>query len=466
MNTSTSIQKSSKLLPWVIALSLFIEMLDSTLVITAIPRLSSYFSAAPINLHAVIMSYLMGIIVVLPFSRWILERFGALNGFSYALATFIVGSLICMFSSSLAVLILGRGVQGIGAGLMGTLSRNVLIANSPKHQLMKVTGFIAIPVLLGPAIGPILGGFIVEHFSWRYLFILNLPVGVVLMLGAFYSYPRTASQVNQPLDIKGAILLASALFIIGYILYSPSTLSKFHSITAASLVIALLTLYFKHSIHTSAPLLKVTLLKDKTFCFTMLSQQLMRLAVAGFPLIISLDLQIRHLHSPTFSGMALSFFAFGMAAARPLCAPTVNLIGVKSALSLYGLLLPILLYVCSQAITDATTIEYCTLIFFCGASISLQYGILHVLAFSEISSEKMPEAVTLATVIQQLGAGLGIMITANILLFTQNHHAENPYSQTIVILSLLSAIAFIPILMLKKDVGISLQKEHTCENKT
>lgn len=457
-NSNSSIFLKS-LLPWVVALALFMEMLDSTIVVVAIPRIASYFSVEALELNTLVISYLMGLIAILPFCRWLMDRFGAYTGFSIALAVFISGAILCTLSTSIYMLIAGRCIQGVGAGLMGTLSRSVLMIGIPKSQIIKVSGYIAVPVLLGPALGPLFGGAIVEYFDWRYLFVLNIPAGILLLIGAYFSFPKTIADIKQPLDMLGGFLLGSVLLICGYLFYSSKQFSMMSTVFMVVLMVTLLGIYSIHAKHKPEPLLRARLLANRTFGLTILIQFLLRLSLAGFPLILSLELQLNRYESPALTGFAVGFFAIGMAAARPLSAVMVNYFGVRPVLLFYGMMLPIALFMFAELSGTATYFEYCALVFICGAITSLQYGVLHVLAFVDIDKPQMPEAVTLATVAQQLGVGLGVMVATKLLLIAQLTHEVRSFTYVVQYLSIFAVLAFLPVLFLEPGLGLILREQ-------
>jgi MFS family permease len=168
-------------LPWVVATALFMEQLDSTIVNTAVPSIAASFHVSPLSLKGVVASYILSLAVGIPLSGWMADRFGTRRVFALAVAVFTLSSVLCGLSLNVPMLIASRILQGIGAAMMMPVGRLTVIRTFPKSELLVAMNFVIIPALIGPLLGPTVGGLIVHWFSWRYIFFINVPFGLLAL---------------------------------------------------------------------------------------------------------------------------------------------------------------------------------------------------------------------------------------------------------------------------------------------
>jgi MFS family permease len=198
------------IVPLVVATALFMENTDSTILATALPTIARDLGLDPISLKLAVMSYLVSLAVFIPVSGWVADRVGSCTTFRLALAVFMIASIGCAFSSSLQQFVFWRAMQGIGGAMMVPVGRMVVIRSAPKSELVQALSFISMPALIGPMLGPPLGGLIVTYWDWRWIFFVNIPIGVLGIVLASLFIPEIRED-TPPLDSKGFLLLASGL---------------------------------------------------------------------------------------------------------------------------------------------------------------------------------------------------------------------------------------------------------------
>src|SRR5665213_1935191 len=200
-----------QLLPWLVAVAFFMQSLDTTILNTAVPAIAKALGIAPLSMKAVLSSYTLSLAVFIPISGWMADRFGTRRVFAWAIGTFTLGSLLCGISNSIHLLVACRVLQGFGGAMMVPVGRLTLVRTFPKSELIRAMSFVAIPGLIGPMLGPIAGGLIVNYFHWRAIFFLNIPVGIAGLMLVYLHLPDYREKTTHPLDIVGLILFGSGV---------------------------------------------------------------------------------------------------------------------------------------------------------------------------------------------------------------------------------------------------------------
>ena len=218
----TGIQMDSstvkRYLPWVVATTLFMEQLDSTIVNTAVPAMAESFHVAPLSLKTVVASYILSLAVCIPVSGWMADRFGTRRVFGTAVVVFTLSSLLCGLSLNVAMLVAARILQGMGAAMMMPVGRLAIIRTFPKAELLKAMNFVIIPALIGPLLGPTIGGLIVHWLPWRMIFFINIPVGIAALLLIHLHMPDYHGDERRPLDVTGLVLFGAGTALLSWLL--------------------------------------------------------------------------------------------------------------------------------------------------------------------------------------------------------------------------------------------------------
>ena len=274
-----------RLLPWLVAIAVFMESLDTTILNTAVPAIAEALKVAPLSMKAVLSSYTLSLAVFIPVSGWMADRYGTRRVFSSAIGIFTVGSVLCGISSSIHMLVACRILQGCGGAMMVPVGRLTMVRTFAKSELIRAMSFVAVPALIGPMLGPFAGGLIVGFLHWRMIFFINLPIGLLGLYLVYRHLPDYRDERSDKLDIIGLILFGSGVALLSYVLevFGEHTLSGREVLGLLALSIVLLLGYGCHATTTAHPLLRLDLFRIRTFRAAVSGGFITRLGVGGMP---------------------------------------------------------------------------------------------------------------------------------------------------------------------------------------
>jgi EmrB/QacA subfamily drug resistance transporter len=295
-----------RLLPWLVAIAVFMEALDTTILNTAVPAIAEALNVPPLSMKAVLSSYTLSLAVFIPVSGWMADRYGTRRVFSSAIAIFTVGSVLCGISNSIHMLVFCRILQGCGGAMMVPVGRLTMVRTFAKSELIRAMSFVAVPALIGPMLGPVAGGLIVGFLHWRMIFFINLPIG---LLGLYFIYrhlPDYRERIDQ-LDITGLILFGAGVALLSYVLevFGEHTLGGREVLGLLGLSIVLLLGYGRHAAATPHPLLRLGLFRIRTFRAAVVGGFITRLGVGGMPFLLPLLYQVGLGYTPVQSGFLI-----------------------------------------------------------------------------------------------------------------------------------------------------------------
>src|SRR6202451_1509380 len=258
---------SKRVLPWLIAVAFFMESLDTTILNTAVPTIAAALHVAPLSMKSVLASYTLSLAVFIPISGWMADRFGTRRVFASAIGIFTLGSFLCGMSSNIHMLVAFRILQGVGGSMMVPVGRLTLVRTFAKSELVRAMSFVSIPALIAPMLGPIAGGLIVGYLHWRFIFFVNIPIGLVGLYLVYIHLPDYRRLHPRPLDIVGLILFGSGVALLSYVLeiFGEHTLSVAEILGLLAISLALIGGYGLHATHIRYPLLQLGLLRIRTF---------------------------------------------------------------------------------------------------------------------------------------------------------------------------------------------------------
>ena len=309
----------SRTLPLILATALFMENMDSTVIATSLAAIASDIGTDPISLKLALTAYLVALAIFIPISSWMADRFGARNVFRAAMVVFMAGSIACALSGSLAQFVGARFMQGMGGAMMGPVARLVLVRATPRHRLVDAMAWLTIPAMVGPIVGPPFGGFLTTYFSWHWIFIINVPIGLFGIVLVGLVLPN-APERNAPrhIDFPGFLLAGSAfaLFAFGCSVISLPALPVSVGVIATLVGIGLGALYVLHALRTEFPLLDLRLLRLPIFRSAVVAGTFFRLGQGATPFLFPLMLQLAFGMTPFESGMVTFAGAVGALAAK------------------------------------------------------------------------------------------------------------------------------------------------------
>jgi EmrB/QacA subfamily drug resistance transporter len=433
------------------------ENLDSTVLSTALPAIARDFGESPIHLKLALTSYLLSIAVFIPASGWLADRFGARAIFRLAILLFVSGSVMCGLSSSIGEIVVARIIQGIGGAMMVPVGRLVILRSVSKAELVGSLAWLTVPALVGPVVGPPVGGFITTYFQWRWIFWINVPVGVLGLILATLFIPDVRGETRVRFDSIGFVLsgLGLAFFMSGSTSLGLNLLPWPLVLSLVFGGAALLAAYVVHAGRTPAPIVDLTLLKIPTFRLSMIGALLFRLGVGATPFLLPLLLQVGFGMSPFQSGLITFASAVGAMAMKFVAPPLLRRHGFRTILVLNALVAAAFVAM-PAAFTPATPVGLMTgLLLISGFFRSLQFTSVNALNYADVPQARMSRATTFASVAQQLSLSIGISLGA-IMLDLVSRGGEltaSSFRPAFLIVGFLSAVSAIPFFLLARDAG-------------
>ena len=392
----------------------FMEFLDGSIVNTALPAMARAFAVDPIDLNPAVSAYLLTVAVFILPSGWLAERYGARRVFTAAIALFTLSSVLCGLAQSPTQLVLARMLQGVGGAMMVPVGRLVVLRTTAKPDLMRAIAVLTWPGLTAPLLGPPLGGLIAEYLTWRWIFLLNLPLGIAAYWVALRLVPALRGTERRPFDWAGFALAAGmclVLTVLLELLSEPGATAPV-LIGLAALLLALGALLGWHMRGHPHPLLSLAPMAVPSFKVTMLAGSAMRVLISTMPFLLPLLFQLGFGMDPFRAGlMVLGLFA-GNVGMKPLTSWTLRRWSFRSVLVANGLFQAVLMAGCAALSPSVPVPAIAALLVLAGASRSLQFTALNTLAFAEVPQPWMAAANTLFSLGFQFSVGMGVAVGA------------------------------------------------------
>jgi EmrB/QacA subfamily drug resistance transporter len=414
-----------------VAGSFFMENLDGTVIATALPQMARSFAANPVDLNMGMTVYMLTLAVFIPVSGWMADRFGARRIFSSAIALFTVSSVMCGFSQGLWEFTAARVLQGIGGAMMVPVGRLVVLRVTEKKDLMRAMAYLTWPGLAAPVLGPPLGGFITTYATWRWIFFLNVPLGIVAIVLALRWVRSDVGHHERPLDWKGFALAGSACTSL---LYGMELIGRQDGGWAAPVLFVAYgfvagALAVRHMQRVEHPILDLTPLRIHTYSVSQISGSFFRTAVSVSPFLLPLMFQVPFGMNAFRSGLLLLAMFFGNFSMKSITTPVLRRFGFRRVLVVNGLLTGILILSFSLLTPQTPMAIIALLLFVHGLSRSMQFTGVNTLAYVDVPKPQMSRANTLASVVQQLGIGMGVAVGALALrggAWVRGNHTSTP----------------------------------------
>ncbi len=403
-----------RIVPITIAAALLMENIDSGVIATSLPQIARDLGEDPVTLKLALTSYLLSLAVFIPISGWVADRFGARNVFRVAIIIFTVASIWCGYSNSLEHMVMARALQGVGGSMMIPVGRAILLRAIPREQIVNAMVYLTVPALVGPLIGPPLGGFITEYFDWRWIFWVNVPVGIIGVALATAFMPNVREDVRVPLDVLGFFLSGIGLsaLIFGLTSFSGRLMSGAVAPAMAALGVVCLVAYYFHARRHPYPILKLDLLHIPTFRVSVLGGAMFRIGAGAIPFLLPLLLQLVFGFDPFASGSITFVSAVGAMSMKFVVQPILRRFGFRTILLWNSIIAA--LFVLVNGFFTATTPMWLlmTILLFGGFFRSLQFTSLNAVAYSDMPQADVSQASTLSSAIQQTSIAAGVAFAA------------------------------------------------------
>jgi EmrB/QacA subfamily drug resistance transporter len=408
--SSTPSEASKRLLPWLVAVAFFMESLDTTILNTAVPAISAALQVAPLSMKAVLASYTLSLAVFIPISGWMADRYGTRRVFASAIGLFTLGSFLCGISSDIHLLVACRILQGCGGAMMVPVGRLTLVRTFAKSDLLRMMSFVSIPALVAPMLGPIAGGLIVGYLHWRFIFFLNIPIGLTGLVLVYLHLPDYREENSHPLDVVGLILFGSGIALLSYVLeiFGEHSLNALEMSGLVALSAALLTGYGIHARTLAFPLLELKLFGIRTFRAAVSGSFFTRLGIGGIPFLLPLLYQVGLGFTPIESGLLVMPQAISAMCMKTIMPPLLRRVGYRAVLISNTLILGILLMAFATIGLRTPVWIILLLAFIYGAFTSLQYTSMNTLVYADIAEEDTSGASSIASTMQQMSISFGV----------------------------------------------------------
>jgi EmrB/QacA subfamily drug resistance transporter len=397
-------------LPWVVATALFMEQLDSTIVNTAIPSMAVSLSVTPLSLKAVVTSYILSLAVGIPVSGWLADRYGTRRVFAFAVALFTLASVLCGLSVNVPMLVAARILQGLGAAMMTPVGRLAIIRAFPKSELLVALNFVIIPALIGPLLGPTVGGLIVHWLSWREIFFVNVPIGIGALLVIYRYMPDYRGDAPRPLDVVGLVLFGSGTALLSWLLeiFGEHNLDVTSGGVLFLLSLSLLAAYAWHARQLAHPLLQLSLFKVRTFRVSVVGGFVTRLGIGGMPFLLPLLYQLGLGLPPWESGLLMMPSAAAAMGMKFLSAWVLRRYGFRRILIVNTVMSGVSIGLFALVTTGTPLVVIVLLSLAQGFFNSLQFTSMNAMAYADIEPTESSMATSIASTCQQLSLSFGL----------------------------------------------------------
>lgn len=419
---------SKRLLPWLVAVAFFMESLDTTILNTAVPTIANALGVAPLSMKSVLSSYTLSLAVFIPISGWMADRYGTRRVFAAAIGLFTLGSFLCGISTNIQMLIAFRLLQGIGGAMMMPVGRLTMVRTFAKSELVRAMTFVAIPGLIGPMLGPLIGGTIVKYAHWSVLFFVNIPIGLIGLYLIYRQLPDYRGDRTQPLDFIGFVLFGSGIAMLSYVLevFGEHSLPGMQILGLLLVAILLLALYGVRATRVAHPLLRLTLFKIRTFRASVSGGFFTRIGIGGIPFLFPLLYQVGLGFSPVQSGLLMMPQAIAAMSLKVVMPRILAKLGYRTVLISNTVILGLMIVGFATIGPSTPVWRIVITVFVYGFFTSLQYSSMNTLVYADVSAEETSSASTISSTGQQMSISFGVasasLVTA---LFIPNRYTAS-----------------------------------------
>ncbi|HHU6839152.1 TPA: multidrug transporter subunit MdtD [Klebsiella pneumoniae] len=450
-------------LPWIAAMAFFMQALDATILNTALPAIAHSLNRSPLAMQSAIISYTLTVAMLIPVSGWLADRFGTRRVFIIAVSLFTLGSLACALSSSLTELVIFRVIQGIGGAMMMPVARLALLRAYPRSELLPVLNFVTMPGLVGPILGPVLGGVFVTWASWHWIFLINIPIGVIGILYARKYMPNFTTP-RRRFDIGGFLLfgLSLVLFSSGIELFGEKIVATWQALAVIAVSLLLLVAYVRHARRHPTPLISLSLFKTHTFSVGIAGNLATRLGTGCVPFLMPLMLQVGFGYPAIIAGCMIAPTAICSIIAKSTVTQVLRWFGYRK--TLVGITVFIGLMIAQFSLQSPEMPLWMLLLplFVLGMAMSTQFTAMNTITLADLTDDNASSGNSLLAVTQQLSISLGVAISAAVLRFYEgfdNASTVQQFHYTFITMGVITIISALMFMLLRAKDGRNLISE-------
>ena len=451
-----------RIVPLIIAVALFMENMDSTVIATSLPAIAADIGTNPLALKLAVTSYLLSLAIFIPASGWTADRFGARTVFRAAIGVFVLGSIGCALSSSLTDFVIARIVQGMGGAMM-TVGRMVVVRTISKRELVGAMAWVTTPALIGPVLGPPVGGFITTYATWHWIFIINVPIGLLGIVLATRYIPDVRAEGHERFDVVGMILAGLGIGGVAFGL-SVLGLNFLPWFVVVALVVGgacFIAAYLAHARRTENPALDLTLFRLPTFFASVVGGFTFRLGLGALPFLLPLMLQIGFGMTPFQSGMITFATALGAMGMKWAVVFILRRFGFRNILVVNSVISAAFLAICAGFTTTTPIAVMMVLLFVGGFFRSLQFTSINTIAYADVEPQRVGRATALVSVAQQLSVSSGVALGAMAVELTVHLRGGGPlqagdFPPAFLAVAAISALSALIFARLAPDAGAEM----------
>lgn len=424
--------RSRSVLLWLVAIGFFMQTLDATIVNTALPAMAASLGESPLRMQSVVVAYSLTMAMLIPASGWVADRFGTRRVYMGAIVLFALGSLACALSANLAQMVASRVVQGLGGALLLPVGRLAVLRAFPQHEFLRAMSFVAIPGLIGPLLGPTLGGWLVEFASWHWIFLINLPVALLGVLATWRHMPESQT-VRRGFDLGGFLLLAFGMVAVSLSVEGISGLG----LPAAGMLVLLvfglasLVAYWLHALGRPDPLFSPRLFHIATLRVGLLGNVFARLGSSCMPFLVPLLLQVSLGHSPLQAGLMMLPVALAGIGMKRAAAPLITRFGYRQVLVANTVLLGLLIASFAMMSPGQPLVLRIVQLAAFGAINSLQFTAMNTVTLKDLDPAQASSGNSLFSMVQMLAISLGVGVAGGVLAAFGAHFGTQTAAQSL-----------------------------------
>ncbi|SBV95019.1 putative transport protein HsrA [uncultured delta proteobacterium] len=460
----------SPMLRWIVAVAFFMQMLDGTILNTALPGIARDLMVSPLRMQSAVIAYMLTTALFIPASGWIADRFGTKRVFILAIFLFSLGSLLCALSQTLEFLVISRVVQGLGGALMVPVGRLAVLRAYPRRELVRVLSFITIPGLVGPLVGPMAGGFLVEYASWHWIFLINIPVGVLGIILAAFCMPDIAPGTGWKFDTSGFLLFGASMVLVTFSMEGLGELHlpKVQVTLLCALGLMFLGIYWLRALRTEHPLFDPRIFRTRSFAVGICGNLFARLGSGGVPFLMPLFLQLGLGFSPFFAGATMIPTALAGIAGKSLITRLVERIGFRKFLTANTAIVGLL--IASFAWVDAATPYPVLLLHLAvfGTFNSMQFTAMNSVTLVDLENEHAGSGNSLLSVTMQVSVTCGVAMAAALLngfsgaetLATDSPIPITIFTRTFLCVGVFTSVTALIFAQVPRDAGREARSEY------